>query len=132
MPLDVAIVTAAPKSATASTASKAASSLIKEHSASEVLADQIKRAYDQTLQDTGLSAYNAVKALLADALKRKPSDPEIGKLMEEAAQSAHFPARAVRLIEAARKSGSTRRPAPTLSPASEILWPALFAASTAP
>jgi hypothetical protein len=83
--------------------------LVGSQSPAEIMARQLGEAYDQTLRDTGLSAYNGVRALLAVALMRDPSAPEILGLMDEAGKSQGFAARAVRLVEAARRSPTDRR-----------------------
>jgi hypothetical protein len=84
-------------------------SLVAAQNPAAAMGRQIGGAYDQTLQATGLSAYNGVRALLAFHLKRDPTGSEIQTLMEEAGKSQGFPARAVRLLEEARRAPTEGR-----------------------
>lgn len=84
-------------------------SLMRERGTSETMARQLNAAYEKTDQDMGRSAYNAARALLAAGLRRYPEDAEVLGLMAEAAESPGFAARAVRLLEAARRSPSEKR-----------------------
>jgi hypothetical protein len=53
--------------------------------------------------------YAAVKALVAHALDREPSDPEVDAVMMDAAEHPNAPFRFHRLLGEARKSASRRR-----------------------
>ena len=54
-------------------------------------------------------SYAAVKALVAHALDRDPSDPEVDAVMADAAEHPNAPFRFHRLLGEARKSASRRR-----------------------
>jgi hypothetical protein len=84
-------------------------SLVAAQNPALVMARQFGEAYEKTIQDAALSAYNGVRALLAFQLKRDPTGPEILGLMEEAGKTGAFPARAVRQLEEVRRAPTEER-----------------------